>query len=409
MKRFRILKGCPKHVCFLSWIVISTFLNFSSIYAGPIDDIVNMVSEAQYTHFHSDLLYTHNGDDRKYGAEHDLAQANIFDTFASLGLDTSLYPFPYQYDTYYNVVGVLPGLVQPEQIYIVGAHYDSVGNPGADDNASGVAAVMEAARVLSQFQFSATIVFIAFDREEQRLYGSKYYAIENQNEDIRGMVNLDMIAYNPNKKNQAWIYGRDWCDQIKLDMDTAFDLYGNGVTSTVGSEYHGNSDHHYFGTFGKQSIWIGEYDVWTNPYYHKQTDSSDTPNYIDYAYATNITKAVTGYLATEANLLGDYIIYKPDPGLPGVENTILITGGTPNESSRVVYSLRSGTGDVSGCPGVYFDIANPITAGSAIADENGQVSLISMVPQIASGKTVFIQAVDNASCTVSNLVEYTFP
>lgn len=46
-------------------------------------------------------------------------------------------------------------------MYLVGAHYDSVDNPGADDNASGVAAVMEQARVLTQYQFDASLVFVA--------------------------------------------------------------------------------------------------------------------------------------------------------------------------------------------------------------------------------------------------------
>ena len=129
----------------------------------PIDSLVAQVSQSSYTTLHQDLLYTHTGDNRGLtGPEHDLARDNIYSYFAGLGLQTSLEPFVYNSQTYYNVVGVHPGVTRPNDVYLVGAHYDSVNNPGADDNASGTAAVMELARVLSQYQFDATLVFVGF-------------------------------------------------------------------------------------------------------------------------------------------------------------------------------------------------------------------------------------------------------
>ena len=106
-----------------------------------------------------------------------------------------------------NVVATLPGTRADSQsrIYVIGAHYDSrrknVLNstdaaPGANDNASGVAAVLEAARVLSGHSFPSTLVFIAFAGEEQGLDGSKHWASQarSQGLDVADMLNNDIIG-----------------------------------------------------------------------------------------------------------------------------------------------------------------------------------------------------------------------
>ena len=196
-------------------------------FAQTISDVVNQVSQTTYQHYLDDLLYTHSADNRGYGAQHDLARANIYDQFSSYGLQTTLDPFTYGVNTYYNVIAVLPGSsTRSDQVYLVGAHYDSVGNPGADDNASGVAGVLAAAQVLSQYHFEATLVFAAFDREEQGLIGSWNYSGQHHNDDINGMVSLDMIANN-NDNNLASIYGRAASDPIKQALSDAIALYGN--------------------------------------------------------------------------------------------------------------------------------------------------------------------------------------
>lgn len=380
----------------------------AAVSAGPVEDIVAEVDVQSYTDHH-ELLYTHDGDNRGFGPEHDLARSNIFDTFVSLGLETTLHPFPYREETYYNVVGILPGSIQPDQVYIVGAHYDSASNPGADDNASGVAAVMEAARVLFPHRFSDTIIFIAFDREEQGLYGSKAYAIEHMNDDIRGMVNLDMIAYNPNQRNQTRIYGRDFCVPIETALDEAFDRFTSGIDAIVQPDYRGNSDHHYFGTWDHQSAWIAEYDVWNNPHYHRQTDSSDTPGYIDYTYATEITRAVVGYLAEEAQPIGEYSLAEPAPGLAAQDNTLTAHGGEPGVMTWFVYGLLAGETTIPDCPEVAVNVAQPLIIGSDPADADGVSEISVFVPDYASGARVYIQAVEPASCRVSNLIDFIFP
>ncbi|NUQ63357.1 MAG: M28 family peptidase, partial [Pirellulales bacterium] len=283
----------------------------------PVSGLVNQITVASYTHLHQDLIYTHTGDNRGFGPQHDLARDNIFSYFAGLGLQTSLDPFTYSSQTYYNVVGAKPGAARPNDIYIVGAHYDSLNNPGADDNASGTAGVMEIARVLAQQDFEATLVFIAFDREEQGLFGSTAYAAAAQNagKTIRGMVSLDMIAYNPAGANhdKVRLYDAASGGRVKGDLAVAFAAYGSGL-ATVDSGLISASDHAPFDQRGFDAALVIEHEVWSNPYYHQATDAVETAGYIDYAFATKVTRAVAGYLAGAAGVVSTTIL---DPTIAG--------------------------------------------------------------------------------------------
>lgn len=275
-------------------------------------DVVNQVSQVSYTDYLDNKLYTHSGDNRGFGAEHDPARDNIYVEFDGFGLNTSLDAFGYGGSTYYNVVGAHYGTVSPDEIYILGAHYDSFNNPGADDNASGAAGVIEAARVLSQYEFEKTLLFIAFDREEQGLRGSKAYVQEHKDDDILSMVSLDMISYNSSDSGKARIYGRSYSAELKQSLADATSLYGNGLSAVVYGELNA-SDHAPFEDAGFQACLLIEYDIWNNPYYHSPYDSVDMPGYIDYAYATNMVRSAVGLLATEAVLI-------PEPA------TILLLG-----------------------------------------------------------------------------------
>jgi hypothetical protein len=106
-----------------------------------------------------------------------------------------------------NVVATVPG-EQPEardRIYVVSGHYDSrvtdvmnatADAPGADDDASGVAAVLEMARVMSQQKWDATLVFMAVAGEEQGLFGSTHWAkmAKEKNWNVAGMITNDIIG-----------------------------------------------------------------------------------------------------------------------------------------------------------------------------------------------------------------------
>ena len=266
------------------------------------------VDEFSYRHYLDDLLYTHDGDDRGYGLDHDLARDNIALTMASFGLTVTLEPFEYNSSTYYNVVGTKLGTLDATQQYVIGAHYDSVGNPGADDNASGVALVLESARILTQYDSDYTIRFVAFDREEQGLWGSEAYVLDHIDDDIRAAISADMVAYNTGGANVADIYGQTASNEVKAALAGAIDLYGAGLIADVHGA-SGGSDHAPFEWYGFPAALLIE--AWGNPNYHTPADSVDTPNYIDYAYAARMTRVVVGYLVDHAGVRvapvnGDY-------------------------------------------------------------------------------------------------------
>ena len=283
-------------------------LNFTAALRAEFIEVVNEVTVESYRNYLDHGLYAHDGDNRGVGgAEHDLARNNIYDLFSSFGLTTSLDPFLYSGATYYNVVAVKTGTVRPNDIYMVGAHYDSVNNPGADDNASGVAGVLEAARVLSDEMLESTLVFIAFDREEQGLIGSTAYAQRHQGDNILGMVSLDMIAYEPDGDNAARIYYREDDSAITSELQDALARYGD-INASIQQWSSNVSDHAPFDLRGKDACLLIEDNHGTNPNYHQASDSVDTLGYIDYEYATAMTRGVVGYLAEHS------LASVPEPG-----------------------------------------------------------------------------------------------
>ena len=282
-----------------------TGLESGSASAGlAVEDIVGRVSQASYTHYMENVLYTHLGDNRGFGPEHDLARDRIFAEMNSFGLKTSFHSGVYGGMLYYNVVGAHYGTTRPNDIYILGAHYDSAENPGADDNASGCAALLEAARVLSQYEFEASLLFIAFDREET-VSASPAYVEDHKQDNILGMVCLDMIAYNPLASNAVRIGGDDNSYPLKEALADAILLYGNGLSYVDGGLGAG-SDQMAFISAGIPACLLIEFAHATyasNPYCHTLNDSVDTLGYLDYTFATNVVRSATGFLATAAQLV----------------------------------------------------------------------------------------------------------
>ncbi|MHC4697360.1 MAG: M28 family metallopeptidase, partial [Planctomycetota bacterium] len=208
---------------------------------------------------------------------------------------------------YCNVVATQTGTLYDSAEYIVGAHYDSKDTPGADDNASGVAGLLEIARVLSAYDTLYTIKYIAFDLEEVGLQGSKSYVEDHLSDDIRGMVNLDMIAHD-----SGGYKGLIACDEedslpLREALADALSEYGNALD--VGQRGPVVSDQFYFDCENPSLCdWVTEFQACTvieadfdsNTYIHTDDDSVDTLGYIDYDFATDMTRSVAGFLAEYA-------------------------------------------------------------------------------------------------------------
>jgi len=114
----------------------------------------------------------------------------------------------YDYGTGIDVVGVRPGATAPDQRVLVGAHYDHIaGCTGADDNATGVAGVLEVARVLAMVQTDRTLVVACWDEEERGLIGSAAYTERAvaAGDDIVMVWNFDMIGVKSDEPNSQMV------------------------------------------------------------------------------------------------------------------------------------------------------------------------------------------------------------
>ena len=181
-----------------------------------------------------------------------------------------------------NVIGIQRGTLYPDTYVVCGSHFDSFSweamsggqAPGADDNATGVASVLESARIMTQYDFEYSIIYCAYGCEEMGLYGSEAYASRCQQE------GMDIIGYFNNDMN-GYLYG----DQIHIDC-----IYPNSVEPigeyyrNVGSVYYpelpirhvnfnqGDSDHTSFNNHGYMGIYPFEDYQNYSPYIHTPND-----------------------------------------------------------------------------------------------------------------------------------------
>lgn len=155
----------------------------------------------------------------------------IENKFEDAGLQTERHGFTQSGTAMNNIIGRKAGLADEAITYIVDAHFDGVSNsPGADDNGSAVAGVLEILRILSQHDFEHSIRFIGFDAEELGLIGSQRY-VQNgikPYEDIQGVLNFEMIGYYSDEPNTQ---------QLPAGFGTLFPVAAQAITA---DEFRGN-------------------------------------------------------------------------------------------------------------------------------------------------------------------------
>jgi hypothetical protein len=247
-----------------------------------------------------------------YTTQCDDAAAWLHTSMQDLGLEVWFEEFDYGGTTMRNVIGRIEGSVQPERVFIVGAHYDSTSEtptvyaPGADDNASGVAAVLETARILSEFDLSYTVEFICFGGEEQGRRGSIHNAAQAvaSGKNIRGMLNLDMIGYWPPTSDMELDIGKNtssaWLGDITEDAAMSYATIPVHNWPDTGVCF---DDHVSYWPFGIAAIVLMDcYEAHldpggsgeSTPHYHRTTDTIET---LDLAQTTEAVRATVATMA----------------------------------------------------------------------------------------------------------------
>lgn len=193
----------------------------------------------------------------------------------------------------YNVIATLEGSSNPDSICILGGHYDNTlkaisGDPfitayGANDNASGVAAALEIARVMKKNNYSPrnTIRFIAFGAEELGLKGSIYQSNNSfiNNDKIKIMLNNDMIAYQPLSDKANWtvdIMDYDNSQDVRNNAQILTDKY-TILNSVNINTYNKQSDSYPYFLNGYKALFFFAYS--NDPNYHTLNDIASSCNF----------------------------------------------------------------------------------------------------------------------------------
>ena len=229
--------------------------------------------------------------------------------FADYGYTVFTQPYKYEGRAYENIFVEKKGMVSPEKIIVVGAHYDTVtGTPGADDNGSGVAGLLELARLSADETPEKTIQFVAFTLEEPPLFRSRYmgsyvYAesLHESGRDVEGMICLEMIGYFSDEPGSQvfplpffrWMYpttgnfitlvgnlkSKSFLKRIEKGFKDGSGLPVETLATVSFVPGVDFSDHRSFWQFGYDAVMVTDTAFYRNPQYH---GIGDVPEILDY-------------------------------------------------------------------------------------------------------------------------------
>jgi Zn-dependent M28 family amino/carboxypeptidase len=186
-----------------------------------------------------------------------------------------------------NIVGLCPGKDPKLPVFVVSAHYDHLGvrdgvvYPGADDNASGVAVMLELAAYCRKNPFRRSIVFVAFDAEEGGLNGARAFVARPPvaKDRIALNINLDMVSRSD--KREIYISGTFHTPEVKAPLESVAKtarvkvLFGHDRPGSGSDDWTNQSDH---GAFHAAKIPFIYFGVEDHADYHKPTDTADKIN-----------------------------------------------------------------------------------------------------------------------------------
>jgi Zn-dependent M28 family amino/carboxypeptidase len=247
----------------------------------------------------------------------------ITQSFESFGYVVTSQPFEVEGHPVRNIIAERRGVEEPDRILIVGAHYDTVEEtPGADDNASGVAVLLELARLHAETPFKKTVRFVAFTLEESPFFrsvhmGSRVYAssLKERGDRVEAMISLEMLGYYSNEEDSQsfpifWL--RWWHpsegnfitvvsnlsstdlqghvrDALKASMSLPVETF-TGPWWIPGVDL---SDHASFWNEGYPAVMLTDTAFYRNPHYHEKTDRPET---LDYHAMAELVPGMSGVL-----------------------------------------------------------------------------------------------------------------
>jgi hypothetical protein len=245
------------------------------------------------------------------------ASAYLFDAYKSFGYAPELQSFDEpnaRNGRTANVVATLTGTVDPGIAYVVSSHYDSVaGGPGADDDASGTAALLEAARVLAGHPLPATVIFASFTGEEAGLLGSREFvrrAVAN-GVHVAGALNNDMIGWaNDQHLDNTIRYSNPGIRDVQ---HAAASLFTKLVTYDA-VYFKGTDAAAYYDAYGDIVGGLGSYPVLGNPHYHQPHDLLEYENHELIAETSKTTVATIMLLASSPSRVTGLRVTRPGNG-----------------------------------------------------------------------------------------------
>jgi len=247
----------------------------------------------------------------------------IGDTLRSFDLDVESQDFQFHKRTYRNIIATHYGNNEESDVFLLGAHYDAaMGSPGADDNASGVAVMLETANILSRYKFNNTIQFVAFTLEEPQphaihfLIGSNHFAEEAKKlkRKYNAVLILESVGYTDNAEDSqivplfikvpvprtgnflGVVADRKSKDIMNVFSDTAGQYVPELPVVTYKVPFSGRiipetrfSDHASFWNQGYPALMLTDTAMFRNPHYHSHRDRIET---LDFNFMTSVAKAV---------------------------------------------------------------------------------------------------------------------
>jgi len=321
--------------------------------------LIKSVNESRLTYFYKNLL--------KFGVRYtgtpNCSNAGnwIYEEFEKMGLDVEFHEWNYDIYESRNIVATLPGNDQNSNaIFILSAHYDTFqDSPGANDDGSGIVAIMTIAEILSSYSFNHTIRFIAFSGEEVGTYGSYIYAREayNNEDNIVAVLNLDIIGFAETSFGGKIIRffhesPSDWIASFAQEIALK---YYNILNIAVESlpNYPG-ADNQAFVDYGYEGVWIAQHD--SNRVGHSPDDTFENINITYQMKTTKIMLAIITELAVKPINI-QVIIKSPFEGMGYINNKPVIELSFPDNFFQ---RLR----------GITIVIGRPISTVEVICKDN---------------------------------------